>query len=119
MKRIYFDENIHLMDSWEIKQLSFVDSSSNFLIQLNEIHAFIYFIYFGTLSGDVLLSKGLHRKNTVAGGTLGNDTVKKFAETTVSITDILEDDGQITLPLTDEANQSSMKKVSDTISTHV
>lgn len=66
----------------------------------------------------MLLSKGLHRKNAV-GGSVGNDIAKKFPETTVSITDILEDDGQITLPLTDEANQSSMKKVSDMISTHV
>lgn len=41
------------------------------------------------------------RKNC-ASGTFTNDIIQKFAETSVSIGNILENDGQITLPLTDE-----------------
>lgn len=65
--------------------------------------------------GDTFVSSsGWARKNSDS-GTFGNDIIKKFAETSVSIGDILENDRQITLPLTDEADQSSMKKVTDTI----
>lgn len=55
------------------------------------------------------------RKNNDS-GTFTNGIIKKFSETSVSIGNILENDGQITLPLTDESNQSSIKKVTDTIS---
>lgn len=47
--------------------------------------------------------------------TFGTDIIKKFAETSVSIEDIRKNDGQITFPLTDEVNQSSMKKVSEPV----
>lgn len=55
---------------------------------------------------------------------VGNDIRGKFAETTrtttttntSSISDVLQDDGQIGTPLTAESNQSSRKKVTDTVS---
>lgn len=73
------------------------------------------FIYVKALFGDTLVPLGgVARKNS-DGGTFGNDIIKKFTETSVSIGDILENDRQITLTLTDEGNQSSMKKVTDTI----
>lgn len=74
-------------------------------------------IYVDAFSGDTLLANGIQRRKS-NGGVIGNDNgtfsvdiEKNFA---AEIVDILEDDGQITLPLTDESNQSSMKKVSDT-----
>lgn len=63
----------------------------------------------------VLVSGGQRRKND--DGTNSNGVAKNFAETTTSIADILKDGGQITLPLNDETNQSSVKKVSDILST--
>lgn len=63
----------------------------------------------------VLVSGGQRRK--IDDGTNSNGVAKNFAETTTSIADILKDGGQIKLPLNDETNQSSVKKVSDILST--
>lgn len=74
-------------------------------------------IYVDAFSGDTLLANGIQRRKSNGGvisndnGTFTVDIEKNFA---AEIVDILEDDGQIALPLTDESNQSSMKKVSDT-----
>lgn len=80
---------------------------------------YIYLCWISAL-GDTFAAScgggGATRKNSDS-GTFTNDIIKtKFAETSISIGDILENDGQITLPLTDESNQSSIKKVTDTIS---
>lgn len=68
-------------------------------------------IYIEAFSGDTLLANGGQRRKS-ENGTFNVDIERHFAE----IADILEDDGQIASPLTDKANQSSMKKVSDTVS---
>lgn len=67
-------------------------------------------IFIKAISSDTILANGVQnrRKNSV-------DVKRNFAETTAAISDLL-DDGQITLPpLTDDANQSTTKKVSDTL----
>lgn len=72
-------------------------------------------IHVDAFSGETLSANGIQRRKSNGGvisndnGSFGVDIEKKFA---AEIVDILEDDGQITLPLT-ESNQSSMKKVSD------
>lgn len=60
-----------------------------------------------------------HRKSD-SNEIVGNDIRRKFAETTTSssISDVVQDDGQIGTPLTAETNQSSRKKVTDILPYH-
>lgn len=72
----------------------------------------MFVIYVEAFSSDTLLGNGVQRR--ISDNTTFNvDIQRNFAE----IADILEDDGQITSPLTspltDKANQSSVKKVGD------
>lgn len=69
--------------------------------------------FFCVLLGDTLTSGGFQRKVN-DNEPIGNDIIEKFQETTTPIGDFIADDRQITLPLTDESNQSSIKKVTDT-----
>lgn len=63
--------------------------------------------------GDTLTDCDASYKKSDNGEIIGG----KFSETTTnSINDILQDDGQIGVPLTTETNQSSGKKVTDTAS---
>lgn len=64
------------------------------------------------LAGDTLLANGVQRRRTDS-ETNSNGIAKNVAETTVSVADVRKDDGPITLPLTDETNQSSIKKVNE------
>lgn len=67
------------------------------------------FIYVEARSSDTLLSNGVQNENS---GTFNVNIQKNFAE----IANILKDDGKTTSAV---ANQSSMKKVSEALSTLV